>query len=373
MVDTREILVIEDQPSIRGNIERLLRLEGFAVLSASDGVKGLQLARAYQPSLVLCDIVMPHLDGYGVLERMHADTALREIPVIMITAVGDIESVVRCIELGAEDYLPKPFDPVLLKARVGASLEKKRLRDEQRRLLETVEAQAAQLREWNGVLEARVAEQVAQVERMSQLQRFLAPQLAQVILNQGEALLESHRSEITVLMCDLRGWTAFAETAEPEDVMAVLRELHGAVGPLIFRYEGTLERFTGDGMMVFFNDPLPCDDPAWRAVQLAMGMRTVAGELAVEWRKRGHNLELGLGIAMGFATCGRIGFEGRFDYGAIGTVTNLSARLCGEAKGGQILVSQRIKTQVEDRVPLEPIGELVLKNFARPIPAFSVG
>jgi len=218
-----------------------------------------------------------------------------------------------------------------------------------------------------------VEEQVAEIERMSRLKRFLSPQLAEVIVSSGdEKLLESHRREITVVFSDLRGFTAFAETAEPEEVMGVLREYHAAMGTLIFEFGGTLERFAGDGLMVFFNDPLPCPDPAQRAVRMAVAMRERAAELTRTWRKSGHQLDFGVGVAMGYATLGRIGFEGRFDYGAIGTVTNLAFRLCGEAKGGQILISQRVYAAAEELVEAEPVCEVALKGFHRPVPTYNI-
>jgi class 3 adenylate cyclase len=291
----------------------------------------------------------------------------------MISALDEFDSVVRCIELGAEDYLPKPFDPTLLRARIGASLEKKRLRDQERAHLAMIEARDAELAAWNRTLEERVARQVEELERLNRLRRFLPPQLAEVIVASGdESLLASHRREITVVICDLRGFTTFAETAQPEDVMGVLGEYHAALGPLIFEYEGTLERFAGDGMMVFFNDPLPCPDPIWRAVRMATAMRERVADLSRRWLRRGHELDFGAGIAVGYATCGRIGFEGRFDYGAIGTVTNLAARLCDQALAGQILVSSRVHAEIEGRVVAESVGELSLRGFGRPVPVFNV-
>ncbi len=213
----------------------------------------------------------------------------------------------------------------------------------------------------------------AELERVGRLKRFFSPQLAELLVSAGdEAVLASHRREITVVFCDLRGFAAFAETAEPEEVMGVLREYHEAVGPEIFRFEGTLERFTGDGLMVFFNDPVPCADPAARAVRMADRMRHNVGKLIETWQRRGHTLGFGVGIAMGYATLGRIGFEGRLDYAAIGTVTNLSARLCSEAQSGQILVSQRVYTDVQDLAEAEPAGSLTLTGFVKPVPAFNV-
>jgi adenylate cyclase len=367
------ILVVDDNRLNRRMLASGLQQEGHTVAQAGDGGEALGLLAVQPVDLVLLDIEMPVMDGFAVLERRRSDAALREIPFIVISGIDEMASVVRCIELGAEDFLSKPFDPVLLRARIGACLEKKRLHDQQREQLATIEAQAAALGEWNRTLEERVAAQVGEMERLGRLRRFLAPQLAQMLLEAGdERVLESHRREVTVVFCDLRGFTAFAETAEPEDVMGVLGEYHAALGPVIFAYEGTLERFAGDGMMIFFNDPLPCANPAERAVGMAVALRERAEQLAAGWRRRGYDLGFGVGIAVGYATCGRIGFEGRFDYGAIGTVTNLAARLCGEAGAGQILVSQRVYRAVDEQAEAEPVGELVLKGFARPIPAFNI-
>lgn len=374
------VLVVDDDPINRMMLSMSLAKDGHVVLEAENGRRGLETLAAEPVDVVLLDMQMPEVDGFAVLERRRGDPRLREIPVIVISGLDEMESVIRCIELGAEDFLPKPFDPVLLRARIGASLEKKRLHDQKQAHLATIESQAAQLArqaaelaEWNRRLEERVRQQVEQMERLGRLRRFLSPQLVEAIISSGdESVLESHRREVTVVFCDLRGFSAFAETAEPEDVMQVLREYHATLGPLVFQFEGTLERFTGDGMMVFFNDPIACDDPAWRAVQMAVAMRRAVADLTARWRRRGHDLDFGVGIAVGYATCGRIGFEGRFDYGAIGTVTNLAARLCGEARPGQILASQRVYTSVEGMVQAEPVGALTLKGFVRPIPAFNI-
>ena len=262
----------------------------------------------------------------AVGSRRGVDSRVRGHPAPAISpAVG---AVVSSGELGAEDYLNKPFDPVLLNARLGACLDKKRMTDE--------------LHEWNLQLAERVDEKVREVERLNTLRRFVTPQLAEAIAPGGEAILKSHRRQITVLFCDLRGFTSFAETAEPEEVMDVLRESHYSVGPMIFDHHGTIAQFTGDGMLVFFNDPVPCDEPAWQAVRLAIAMRDRTAELSLPWRRRGHALTLGIGIAVGFATCGEIGFEGRTVYTAIGTVVNLAARICAIASGGQILVTNRV-------------------------------
>jgi class 3 adenylate cyclase len=251
-------------------------------------------------------------------------------------------------------------------SQLGGALENAQLYD-------TVQAQAAQLSEWNKTLEQRVQEQLAQLERLGRLKRFFSPQLAELIVSGGaEDPLRTHRREIAVVFLDLRGFTAFAEAAEPEDVMSVLREYHTEMGKLILEHEGTLERFTGDGMMVFFNDPVQVPNPAERAIRMAHAMRGRVEELTIKWRKLGYEIGFGVGIAQGYATIGGIGFEGRWDYGAIGTVTNLASRLCGEAKPGQILVPQRLVRMMEELVEVEPVGELILKGFQRTVAAHNI-
>jgi class 3 adenylate cyclase/ActR/RegA family two-component response regulator len=381
------ILVVDDHRLSRMLLASQLEKEGHRVVQAEDGRRALDMLRARALDLVLLDINMPEMSGIEVLEQRHAEPLLLDVPVIVISGEDKMASTIRCIELGAEDFLPKPFDPVLLHARIGACLEKKLLRDQEREYLATIEAQkdtlarqAAELREqaetlaeWNHTLEARVQVQVTEMERLSRLQRFFSPRLARVIIESGdESLLESHRREVTVVFCDLRGFTAFAETAEPEDVLGVLRQYLAALCPLIVKYEGTLERFAGDGMMIFFNDPIPRDDPAPRAVRMAVEMREAAAALAERWRRRGHDLDFGAGIAVGYATCGRIGFEGWFDYGTIGAVINLAARLCGEARPGQILVTRRVQLAVDGLAEAEPVGDLTLKGFARPVAAYHI-
>ena len=238
---------------------------------------------------------------------------------------------------------------------------------------DTIERQASELAAWNTELEERVTAQVEELERVSRLRRFLSPQLADLIVSSGdETLLDSHRREITVVFCDLRGFTSFAETNEPEEVMEILGEYHQALGDLVFRFEGTLERFTGDGLMVFFNDPVPCSDPSDRAVRMAVGMRERTKQLAESWSRRGQDLALGIGIAQGYATLGRIGFEGRFDYSAIGSVTNLAARLCAEAAPWQILVTQRVQTAAERLIVSELVGSFEVRGFSRPVRAHNI-
>jgi len=225
----------------------------------------------------------------------------------------------------------------------------------------------------NEQLEKRVSDQVSEIERVGRLRRFLPPQVADLIVSSGgEKQLESHRREITALFCDLRGFTAFSESADPEDVMVLLREYHAAIGKIIFKHGGTLERFVGDGVMVIFNDPIPLENPSLHAVQMALEMRSSIGALAENWRRLGHEIGFGIGIAHGYATLGTIGFEGRFDYAAIGTVSNVASRLCDEAKPGQILISSRVLTAVEDAVVVEPACELDLKGIRRPLEVYNV-
>jgi class 3 adenylate cyclase len=367
------ILIADDQPMNVDILQMRLAVHGYELLTAADGEEALAVARAQLPDLILLDIMMPKMDGLEVCRLLKGDAALPFMPIIMVTAKADTKDIVAGLEAGADEYLTKPVDQAALVARVKSMLRIKALHDTAQAQADRLEAQALQLADWNRTLEQRVVEQLAELERIGRLKRFFSPQLAELIVSTGEEkLLESHRREVTVVFCDLRDFTAFSEITEPEEVMEVLREYHTALGELIFRFEGTLERFAGDGLMVFFNDPVPCPDPAARAVRMAVAMRQRVGELTETWRKRGHQLDLGVGIAQGYATLGKIGFEGRFDYAAIGTVTNLAARLCGEAAGGQILISQRICADVEALAVTEPVGELSLKGFVRPVPAYTV-
>jgi class 3 adenylate cyclase len=347
-------------------LQTRLGVHGYELLTAYDGEEALAKARSEMPDLILLDIMMPKIDGIEVCKRLKADASLPFMPIIMVTAKADTKDVVTGLDAGADEYLTKPVDQTSLVARVKSMLRIKALHD-------TVQEQAQQLTEWNQTLEQRVQEQVGELERMGRLKRFFSPQLSELVVSAGgEKILQSHRREISVVFCDLRGYTAFSEAAEPEEVMEVLREYHTTLGQIIFRFQGTLERFTGDGLMVFFNDPLPCPDHPMQAVRMALAMRQEMAALAERWNKRGHQLAFGIGIAQGYATLGMIGFEGRVDYAAVGPATNLAARLCDAARGGQILISQRVCTAVEDLVDVEPIGELDLKGLRRTVPAFNV-
>jgi class 3 adenylate cyclase len=360
------ILVVDDNTDNRDLLARRLARQGHRVEAVADGKEALAALRAGAFDVVLLDVLMPGQSGADVLRELKADPGLRAIPVLMISALDEMDTVIRCIELGAEDYLAKPFDAVLLRARVDACLEKKRLRDQEARHLR-------ELAEWNRRLEERVREQVGQMERLGRLKRFFSPQVAELILSGGaEDPLKTHRREVTVVFIDLRGFTAFAETSEPEELMAVLREYHAEVGRIVVEHEGTVERFAGDAIMIFFNDPVRVDNPAGRALRMAVAVRDRTRALSAVWRKRGHDLGVGLGVAQGYATIGAIGFEGRWDYGAIGTVANLAARLCAEARAGQILASARVVDAAEDLFETAPVEALTLKGFHRPMPAVDV-
>jgi class 3 adenylate cyclase/CheY-like chemotaxis protein len=363
--ESPRILVVDDTPQNIRLLDAVLSPRGYTVVPATSGEEALNAVAEAPPDLILLDIQMPGMDGYEVCRRLRDDPTRQALPIVMITAAGEQEKL-KALEAGADEFIAKPFNQAELLARVKSLLRIKHYHD-------TIEAQAAELAAFNRSLEERVHEQVEQIGRMTRLQSFLSPQVAQAIINSGdESLLGTHRRQIAVLFCDLRGFTAFAEIAEPEEVMTVLREYHEAAGPLVARYEATVGHFAGDGLMVFFNDPFPCDDPTGLAVQLAIDLREHMAELAVRWKRQGWDLGFGVGIAYGYATLGVLGFEGRQDYSVIGTVVNLAARLCDEAQPGQILLSQRAYTLVEDRVQAEELPELTLKGFSRPVAAYSL-
>lgn len=361
-----QILVADDNPDNLDIFQARLAVHNYEILTATDGEEALAVAREQRPDLILLDVMMPKMDGIEVCRHLKADPSLPFMPIIIVTAKTGTQDVVTALEAGADEYLTKPVDHGALVARVKSMLRIKALTD-------TVQAQSAKLAEWNTTLEKRVNEQVSQLESMSRLKRFFSPHLAEAILRgAADDPLTSHRREVAVVFLDLRGFTTFAEISEPEEVMRLLREYHKEMGKLILEHEGTLERFTGDGMMIFFNDPVVVPNPAERAIRMAVAMRDRVNEIIIGWHKRGLDLSLGIGIAQGYATIGAIGFEGRLDYAAIGTVTNLAARLCGEAKGGQILTNRRTLSEIEQLVDAEPVGELQLKGFAKPIPAYSI-
>ena len=366
MTDAATILVVDDTPQNVLLLEALLTGKGYKVATASSGPEALRLIESTPPDLILLDVVMPGMSGYEVCQKVRAQPRTEILPIVMVTALDPAQERIKGLEAGADDFLSKPINQPELLARVRSLLRIKMLHD-------TVRTQAYQLAELNRTLEQRVTDQVGQLDRLARLKRFFSPHLADLIVaGDADDPLKSHRREVTVVFVDLRGFTAFAETADPEEVMAVLREYHAEMGVHILAHEGTLERFAGDALMIFFNDPVPVPDPADRALRMALAIRDGVGALTVRWQKRGYDLGAGIGVAQGYATIGAIGFEGRLDYGAIGTVTNLASRLCGEARAGQILISQRLLGTVERLVEVEPVGELTLKGFLRPVTTFNV-
>ena len=359
------ILVVDDTPKNVKLLADILAVKGYGVRTADTGESALQSIREQSPDLVLLDVMMPGISGYEVCRAIRADPATRALPVILVTALDNSERI-RGLEAGADDFVTKPISQPELLARVKSLLRIKALYDE-------VQAQRRELADWNRTLESRVTEGVAQIERLSRMKRVFSPQVADLILAGGaEDPLRSHRSEITVVFTDLRGYTAFTESADPEEVMGVLGEYHAAIGRHIIAYQGTLERFAGDSIMIFFNDPLPVPDPARHAVSMALDMHGDFAALSRGWSRRGYELSMGIGIAQGYATLGAIGFEGRRDYGAIGSVCSLAARLCAQAQGGQTLVSQSVLASIEGLVEAASVGALALKGFQRPVPAFNV-
>ena len=358
------ILVVDDVPANVRLLEAVLEPRGYDVVSATDGDRALGLVESSKPDLVLLDVMMPEPDGYEVCRRLRQDEETAVLPVIMVTASTDEKT--KAIQAGADDMIAKPFSHDELLTRIRSLLRIKRYHD-------TIKAQTEELLDLNRTLEARVREQVEELERIRKLRRFLSPQLVEAIVSSDDdAILQSHRREVAMLFADLRGWTNFVDAVEPEELMRVLREFHGVVGGLVRRFDATVGFLEGDGVQLFFNDPVEVPDAALRAVRLGCALREEMAELIPQWRKRGHELDFGAGIALGYATCGEVGFEGRSDYAAIGAVTNLASRLADEATAGQVLIAQRLLAEVEEHVEVEPAGEFTLKGFHRPIPAFNV-
>ena len=360
-----KILVVDDVPENVRLLEAVLVSRGYEVVTANDGRAALERVQTAEPDLILLDVMMPGLDGYAVCSQLRANDDTAVLPVIMVTSSIGQEKT-KAIEAGADDFIPKPFNHNELLTRVRSLLRIKRYHD-------TIKAQAAELAELNRTLEERVRAQVAELERLGRLRRFLSPQLADAVVYSGdETILRSHRRQVAMFFADLRGWSSFVDAVEPEELMRVLSEFHGVIGRLVKRFEATVGFLEGDGVQLFFNDPIEIPDAALRAVRIGCALREEMAELTPLWSKRGYDLDFGAGIALGYATCGEVGFEGRSDYAAIGAVTNLASRLADEATGGQILIAQRLYAEVENDVDVESVGEFTLKGFPRPMQAFNV-
>ena len=365
MTERSKILVVDDTPHNVKLLADLLGVKGYDVRTAASGAEALALLPGFNPDIVLLDVMMPGMSGYEVCQEIRNNPETRLLPVVMVTALDAAEERIKGIEVGADDFLTKPINTTELLARVSSLLRIQELH-------EKVRVQAAELATWNEKLEQRVAEQVGQLRRLERLKRFFSPQLAETISDGGMKLLEPHRRYVSVVFVDLRGFTHFAESVEPEELMDMLHQFHGEMGRIIVKYEGSLERFTGDGLMIFFNDPVEIPDPEERAVRMAVAMKDAVSSLKDQWMKLGWELGFGVGITSGYATLGAIGFEERWDYAAIGTVTNLAARLCATAEDGQILVTNRFLTKVDGIVESMSIGKIALKGFSRPVSVHNV-
>jgi len=362
-----DVLVVDDMPANIRLLEAILSTHDHSVRAAASGPEALEIITSDSPpDLVLLDIQMPGMNGYEVCRRIRENPGTALLPVIMITASGSEEKV-AAIEAGADDFIPRPFDQSELLARVRSLLRIKTFHD-------TIADQAAELAAWNRVLEDQINEQVDEVQRLQRLRRFLSAHVAEAVLTSGDdALLQPHRGEVALIFCDLRGFTSFAASSEPEEVLAALQGYHRLVGDIVARYAATVGYFAGDGVMMFFNDPFPCTQPALRAVTAAAELRDAMSAFAGQWEQRGHQLGVGMGITFGFATLGLIGFEGRHDYSAIGPIVNLASRLCDEAANGEILLGQRTYAAVKDSVEATERGALTLRGVEAPQPTWILG
>ena len=367
MTEPATILIVDDQPSNRKLLADLIEASGYSAQTASGGNEALAIIRKHKPDMVLLDVLMPDMTGYEVCRAIRTDLETGLLPVVLVTSLDATEERVRGLESGADDFLSKPINKPELLARVKSLLRIKSLYD-------VVQTQAAELASLNADLAGRVRDQLSQLERLGQLKRFFPPHLVEMIVSGDlDDPLKTRRREITVVMLDLRGFNAFADTSEPEEVMGLLRNFHREMGRIIQAHGGTLEEFTGSTMMVIFNDPMVVDDPARRAVLMAMEMQRSFENLLSGWKKEGYDITLGIGISHGFATIGAIGDEARSGYGVIGRVTNVAARLCVEAGPAQVLISGSVRNLVEDAVTLNEVERVNLKGFVRPMAVFRVG
>jgi len=352
------ILIVDDEPFNLDLLEQELMDEHYVIERAGDGVEALAKVDSFAPDVILLDFMMPKMNGVEVLKELRQSERHRSLPVILLTAKATQEDKIAGLDAGADDYVTKPFDSFELLARVRAMLRIKALHD--------------QLEDWNRTLADKVQEQLNQLQRMEKLKRYLSPQIAATVLGDENDLFKTHRREVTVVFVDLRGFTAFSDTAEPEEVINFLRHYHQEMGQLIFKFEGTLERFMGDGIVIIFNDPIPCENHVRKAVQMTLEMRDRVKLLRQSWLKQGYDLDLGVGLAFGYTTLGTVGFEGRMDYGSVGNLPNLAARLCSEAKGGQILTDQKTMSQLDEWFEAESLADVQFKGIGRPVSLFNI-
>src|SRR2546421_11192717 len=350
------ILVVDDQRAIAEMMTGVLQGGGYEVLTAFDGETARRQVHAERPDLVVSDILMPGMDGYELCRRVRSDPLTALLPIVLVTSLDPQTERINGLEAGADDFLSKPVNWDELFARVKSLLRVKRLQDE--------------VTSWNRGLEGRVRDQVAELERLSRLKRFFSRQVAEAIIAGGEEILKPHRRDITAVFLDLRGFTAFTDRADPEEGLELLRAYHVTLGQTVEEFGGTLEHFAGGGVMIFFSDPFPVDRPAERAVRMAIALQKAFTPIAHVWRKLGHEVGLGIGVAQGGATLGVIGFDQRWEYAAIGNVPNLAARLCGEARAGEILLDAQTEHEIAQLVYTDPVGPLQLRGFLQPVPAF---
>ena len=350
------ILVVDDLRTNAEMVAGLLRNLGYEIQIAGDGDEALALVRERAPDMVITDIMMPRMDGYELCRRVRAMPGTALLPVILVTSADPATERVKGIEAGADDFISKPVNWAELFGRVKRLLHVKALQDE--------------IKQLNARLEQRVREQVAQLERLSRMKRFFSRAVAEAIVAGGEELLEPHRREITAVFLDLRGFTAFTDRADPDEVLELLREFHATLGRTVDEFGGTLEHFAGDGVMIFFNDPIEVDKPAERAIRMALALQVAFNPIAQGWLKLGHEVGLGIGIAQGETTLGVIGFDQRWEYAAIGNVPNLAARLCGSASAGEIILDGQTEQDVVGVAETEFVGALTLRGFQQPVPAF---
>lgn len=359
----KKILVVDDEKEIGDVMRRLLEINGYRVHTSQSMAEALSYMQKEVPCLVLSDVSMPGGDGYELCREIRKRFSRHIIPVILVTGHDPGQERIRGLEAGADDFLVKPVHKEELLTRVRSLVRIRELHD-------MVQNQAAQLTQWGKELERRVK---TQVDQLGNLKRFFSPQIAELLASiEDTKLFKSHRRDVTVVFTDLRGFTAFAETAEPEEVMEVLKEYYAVCGNFALKYEGTIGRLAGDGMMFFFNDPVELEHHEKKALEMTLDVRRGLTELRSKWTPKGYDLDFGVGVASGHATIGTIGFEKFWDYSVIGTVTNLAARLCEEAKGGQILVSERFLGAVQDEIQSEAVGQLTLKGFLRPVKVYNI-